>query len=503
MPIIQNGPREFHLNWTPKPGEELENEPDSYFTEAGIVGDHFLFDYLSDWRAKTKISRDNPWSERKEASEVFGRFFDDPENNFAADPDIWELDQESFEGDILDIIFTDSFQNLRGKAQHGPVTHFMNRLPVSRFEHSIDSLFLLRALGVKSDVEIEPGLQIYALDHDGGQGAFSHTSEDVIGGDHEVHEERAREVLKAEGLWGKEGEHEEGIVDKYGDIFSNDYPVMDASKPDLSIDRLAYILKDASRLKGSEAFFYDNLTGNLPGREPREDSFEWTSIGEILEATEIQEEGDERYLVMTDPEAAGKVAEIYMDLEEKAYFHPGYNAFNRGFSDAARIALNRGEIDVGDLFSLPDIELMERLGHDPVARNHLDKVFEHFIYGEGLEHVEEGGDITVGLRRDVVDPRIREYEDQDLSDMDRASEYDKGLKARMKEHERLDGRELEFNVINWDYPDVEPYTVDGAIDAKRYQVPRIVEPGTQKSPVYWRRIREKYREEDKKAGLCR
>lgn len=477
---------------------EEPGEQESYFAEEALVGNHFLLESVSDYGGQALTSRLGV-DRRIPDEEVFGMMFETPEDQFATS-EIWGLDPEGFEGDILDIVFSDSFQNLRGKAQHGPITHFINRLPVSRFEHSVDCFFLLRSLGAKSDVEIGPGLQIYTMGHDMGQGGFSHTSEDVIGGGHEVHEERAREVLKAEGLW--KGEDEGGILDRYGEIFSDNYRLMDASKPDLSIDRLAYILKDGSRLKGPEAFFYDNLTGNLPGEEPEEDSFEWLAVKEILDATEIHEEGDERYLVMTDPEVAGELAELYMDLEERVYFNPGYNAFNRGFADSMRIALHNGHMDAGDLFSLPDRELVNFIGEDPEAREHLEKVFENFLYEDGLEVTEEDADFTIELRRDVLDPKVREGEES-FEDMERASQYDEDLRQRKDEHTELDGREVGFNVIGWDYPVVEPYSLEGEIPVKEYRVSRISEPGTENRAGFWRELKERYSEEDRKAAQAK
>ncbi|MEF8880225.1 MAG: hypothetical protein V5A72_00140, partial [Candidatus Nanohaloarchaea archaeon] len=73
-----------------------------------------------------------------------------------------------------------------------------------------------------------------------------------------------------------------------------EYPLMDAEKPDISIDRLTYILKDAAKLKQSDWSFYGDLMDGLPGRGPEEDSFRWNDIGDILEATEIQEEYGEK-----------------------------------------------------------------------------------------------------------------------------------------------------------------------------------------------------------------
>ncbi|MEF8880226.1 MAG: hypothetical protein V5A72_00145 [Candidatus Nanohaloarchaea archaeon] len=204
---------------------------------------------------------------------------------------------------------------------------------------------------------------------------------------------------------------------------------------------------------------------------------------------------------MTEDEAGVKVAGLYMNLEERMYFQPGYDAFNKGFLDAARIALHQGSLKASELFSLPDREAVNQIAENDEAREHLNKVFEHFVYEDGLEEVEENPDLTVQLRRDVVDPKIRDYTDQNLDEMDRASSKLDKLAQKMKSHRSKDGRTIGFNVIGWDYPEIEGYDVEGEIPAQSIHIPRISEPGTPFADDYWSNIHERYRKEDRKSYM--
>ncbi|MFB6241897.1 MAG: HD domain-containing protein [Candidatus Nanosalina sp.] len=494
MSLIKNGPRELHSEEVTYPPEEVHpDEVESYWAEEALVGTHFLTGQFSGTGNISYFPSRKGILGRADLEEAVERI--DLESPFDK-PEIWSFSPEGLDGDLLDVIFSDSFQNLRGKSQHGPISHFINRKAVSRFEHSIDALFLLRCLGTKTGAEIEPVLELKTLIHDIGHGAGSHWAEDVIGGSYEEHEERVKEVLEAEGLW-------ERLERNYGNFLDKEYRLLDASKPDLSVDRLAYLLKDEWRLRGIEWTYLTEQTDQLPGEKPEENSAEWSRIGKILESTEIHEEkrsGEKmQELVMTSEEAAKNLAEIYMDLEEKVYFNPGYDAFNQGFADAARIALHNNSISEAEIFALPDREAINTIAEeDEDARQHLDRVFQHFIYGEGLEETDEEPDIVVNQRADVLDPKIREYTGQKIGEMDRVSEKSSELQEKISKHLQLDGEEIGYRVKGWDYPEIPEYELEGNTAVETPSVPRIGQALTNVRPLndYWSRMKDEYREKD-------
>ncbi len=408
--------------------------------------DHFLGQYASEISITQDFASRKGIEDRWSHEEAFDQsYIPEPYDT----PDIWGFSPEDVDGDILDIVFSDSFQNLRGKSQQGIVSSFINRFGTSRFEHSVDALFLLRMLASRSSVDIEPALELRTISHDIGHGAGSHWSEMVMGDDYSIHDKRARKVLEAEGLWGR-------IEQRYGDIFEQKYPLLEASKPDLSIDRLAYILKDAWKLKGPEGFYPEDPIRQNGNKI--EDVVDWKDVELILDDieihTELRNEGKQQELVFTGEEAAEELVYLYRDLEEKVYFNPEYDLVNQVFADAAVMALNDHDISVEELFALPDSHAMNLIAGNSRARNHMDEMFDRLKNGYEAVRTGDDPDIQVELRRDTINPKIRDRPDQRLEDMRRSSEISH-VEGDIEEYRERDGEVIAYSFLNWDYPDVQ------------------------------------------------
>lgn len=150
---------------------------------------------------------------------------------------------------LLDVITSPPLQRLRGVLQHGITGLIGVTRPVSRYEHSLGTMFLVRSLGASLEE------QLAALLHDVSHTAFSHVI-DYVFDDHDnqsYHDEVKVDYVARTGLpdlLARHGYAWESLLQE------TDYPLLEQPAPRLCGDRLDYFLRDSLDLglaKPSEA----------------------------------------------------------------------------------------------------------------------------------------------------------------------------------------------------------------------------------------------------------
>jgi uncharacterized protein len=142
---------------------------------------------------------------------------------------------------LLDLMAAQAMQRLRGVLQHGITALIGITQPISRFDHSVGVMLLVRRLGGTLEE------QIAALLHDVSHTAFSHVIDYVVDGHNSqsYHEEWKEshlaasdvpEVLARHGYDWREFLHEEN------------YLLLEQPAPRLCADRLDYFLRDSRDL---------------------------------------------------------------------------------------------------------------------------------------------------------------------------------------------------------------------------------------------------------------
>jgi HD superfamily phosphohydrolase len=142
---------------------------------------------------------------------------------------------------LFDLMLSQAMQRLRGVLQHGITALIGITQPVTRFEHSVGVMLLVRKLSGSLEE------QIAALLHDVSHTAFSHVIDYVVDGhdSQSYHEEWKEahllnsdvpEVLARHGYAWHDFLHEEG------------YALLEQPAPRLCADRLDYFLRDSRDL---------------------------------------------------------------------------------------------------------------------------------------------------------------------------------------------------------------------------------------------------------------
>jgi uncharacterized protein len=142
---------------------------------------------------------------------------------------------------LLDLMSTQAMQRLRDVLQHGITALIGLTQPVTRFDHSVGVMWLVRRLGGTLDE------QIAALLHDVSHTAFSHVIDYVVDGHdrQSYHEEWKEAYLQASDI--------PEVLARHGYAWRNflheeAYNLLEQPAPRLCADRLDYFLRDSRDL---------------------------------------------------------------------------------------------------------------------------------------------------------------------------------------------------------------------------------------------------------------
>ncbi len=228
---------------------------------------------------------------------------------------------------LLDLLKSAALDRLRGVLQHG-VTALLNiTKPITRFEHSVGVMLLVRRVG--------GGLreQIAALVHDVSHTAFSH----VI--DHVFHDQGTQSYHERQKEWWIARTDLPAVLARHGidwrDFLDDKpFPLLEQPLPRLCADRLDYFLRDGSGM------------GLLSA----------TDVRIVLDHLVV---ADAR-MAMDDVSAARLLGEKFMAADDRSWSNPNELVIYELAARGIRAALESGVLSEEDLWGT-DAVLWDRL----------------------------------------------------------------------------------------------------------------------------------------------
>jgi HD superfamily phosphohydrolase len=139
---------------------------------------------------------------------------------------------------LKDIIRSAAVQRLKGVMQHGITALIGLTEPITRFEHSMGVMVLVKRLGAPLEE------QIAALLHDVSHTVFSHVIDYVYDGhdSQSYHDEKKEEYMSSTDLPDVLADHG---YDWHDFVDEERYPLLEQPSPRLCADRLDYFLRDS------------------------------------------------------------------------------------------------------------------------------------------------------------------------------------------------------------------------------------------------------------------
>ena len=153
---------------------------------------------------------------------------------------------------LIKLIDTPAFQRLRRIRQLGPASLTFHGAEGSRFTHSIGVMAVARrafdrmAQDYPQLLPHRPVILCAAMLHDIGHAAFSHTSEEIFGNDHELW--TLRILRESEPIRELLDRFSSDLVEQIEQVFLKQYPLPLASQlvsSQLDCDRLDYLMRDS------------------------------------------------------------------------------------------------------------------------------------------------------------------------------------------------------------------------------------------------------------------
>ncbi|MCJ7478886.1 MAG: HD domain-containing protein [Candidatus Nanohaloarchaeota archaeon QJJ-7] len=295
---------------------------------------------------------------------------------------------------LKELLDTSPVQRLKHVNQAGP-SRYLNKNAVTRFDHSVGVMLLLREF----DASLQE--QIAGLLHDVPHTAFSHVADFVFDTErHEYHERFMDKIVRDSeipSLLEDHGFDVDHILD------DENFPLLERELPDLCADRIDYFLRDWKIVGGGD-------------------------IQRMRESLGVHE----NRFVLSDRKVGEEYALKYVRADERWWANPEEVAVFHVLAEALRHALEKGLMEEDDLFGT-DTEVLGLLqGFDEPEIEEklelLDKGFEVAIDPENPDFVEE-----TKLR--YVDPLVVENGEEI-----RVTDYSEELQERIDEHrEFLEG----------------------------------------------------------------
>ena len=271
---------------------------------------------------------------------------------------------------LVAVITSPAMQRLRGVLQHGITGLIGVTRPVTRFVHSLGTMFLVRRLGATLEE------QLAALLHDVSHTAFSHVI-DYVFHDHNnqsYHDEVKAEYVAATGL--------PALLAQYGYdwrplIREENYSLLEQPAPRLCADRLDYFLRDSLDLGLASPTEVQRALAHLVVRQDR---------------------------IVTDSIASARwLAETYIAADDASWA----NFREVGLYELAAQAIRRGLalsiIEESDLWST-DALVWAKLGRAQDVR--LQEVIDLVSPATRFVWDEENPSFRVGTKVRTIDPDV-------------------------------------------------------------------------------------------------
>jgi HD superfamily phosphohydrolase len=245
---------------------------------------------------------------------------------------------------LVDLIRSRDFQRLHGVLQHGIASYIRHFTSVTRFEHSVGTMLLVRRLG--------GGLkeQIAALLHDVSHTAFSHVIDHVFDEEGSFHEVHKREFYEQSDLPSVLGMHGFEWTEF---LHETEFPLLEQDAPKLCADRVDYGFRDSIAFQQLSLEDAQQIVQHLVAFPSADVSC--------------------RCISFNNSKAAKQFAMAYMCTDKVAWSEPVESANSRLVASIIRLAVTKKVLEIVDLWST-DVELWERLSQssDTVIQKMLD-----------------------------------------------------------------------------------------------------------------------------------
>jgi HD superfamily phosphohydrolase len=272
---------------------------------------------------------------------------------------------------LWDLIASAPVQRLRGIHQSGAAWLVRPRRDVSRYEHSVGTMLLIRRVGGSLEE------QVAGLLHDVPHTAFSHVADRVFENTadeyHERHLERVVRASEIPSILARHGIAVERVLDK------ENWPILERPAPALCADRIDYALRDLVR-EGKVApdevrQFLDDLMV-FHGR-----------------------------MVHRTPEVAAWFVHAYVAVVDGLFMDPLECYAQAVLAQVLRLALRVGVLAEADLF-LDDAAVLDRLRAAAPAHSELGGLLAGLHENVQVEASDGKADLRLAHKPRTVDPLV-------------------------------------------------------------------------------------------------
>ena len=308
---------------------------------------------------------------------------------------------------LQELITSKPVQRLRHINQAGALKYTTPHATVTRFEHSIGVLLLLRQLGASLQE------QIAGLLHDIPHTAFSHVVDyalDVQG--HDYHEQHHARILQRSEI--------PRILERHGfntqDFLEvEQYTLLEQPAPNLCADRIDYTLRDTQIIRRKDMRAYLKYFAAHNGR-----------------------------VVMTNPQAAAALAQEYLLSDKHIWANPREGAAYDLLASALRRALDTGLISHQDLW-LTDDELYAIL--DRSNDTHIQEVLAQLTRNLQVRVTNQPADFHNTPKMRYINPHVKQ-----AGKLTRATEHSQELRQAIREHHEWHAGGHHVKLLSYEKP---------------------------------------------------
>ena len=295
---------------------------------------------------------------------------------------------------LIELMHSAPLQRLKRINQAGVAQYVLPRKNITRYEHCVGVMILLKRLGASLEE------QIAGLLHDVPHTAFSHVIDFVFASErHDYHENFLEKIVMASEI--------PEIIKRYGlslptILDETNFLLLEREIPDLCSDRVDYSLRDMLAYVGH------------PER------IQYYLLHLINHNNEI---------MFNDQQAAVSFAQDYLMMNESCWAHPKEVAMCQVMADAIKIALKEGILTEESLFS--DDETVYRLLKESMHPEIL-KILHHLQPGFDIVIDPVDYDFFTKTKLRMVDPKFINSNGMEQRVTEINSDYDAALGVHYK-----------------------------------------------------------------------
>lgn len=308
---------------------------------------------------------------------------------------------------LQELILSKPLQRLKHVNQAGALKYTTPHATVTRYEHSIGVMLLLRKLGAALQE------QIAGLLHDIPHTAFSHVVDYALDiKDHDYHEQHYKRVLSNSEIpliLKKHGLKKESFYDL------QQYTLLERPAPDLCADRIDYTLRDTQIIRRVDMKHYLDYFQAHNGR-----------------------------VVMTDAQIATRFAHEYLASDKHIWANPREGAAYDLLASALRQALSTGLITHEDLW-LTDDELFAILDRSDDKK--IYQALTQLNRNLQVEVTNQPADFTNKPKLRYINPHVLQNQV-----VVRATEKDPQLLSAIREHRAWSTKGHHIKILSYETP---------------------------------------------------